>query len=172
MVKLIIKRIIFSLFLILILGLLIPENLTIPVKDATNESWHRKSFWYYPWKESITHKGIDIFAPRNSLVLAPTHGIILSVETSPNGGNVLFILGPKWRTHYFAHLQQILVKKFQFLSKGEVIGTVGNTGNARNTYPHLHYSIFSVIPYPWKYDEFAEQGALKMFYLNPVDYFE
>ena len=50
-----------------------------------------------------------------------------------------------------------------------VIGTVGNTGNAKTTPAHLHYSIVTMIPYPWRIDD-ARLGWQKMFYLNPIDY--
>lgn len=59
-----------------------------------------------------------------------------------------------------------------FVKRGELIGTVGNTGNATNQPPHVHYSIFTPIPYVWNNDEFAVKGYLKMFYLNPLDYIE
>jgi len=51
----------------------------------------------------------------------------------------------------------------------EHIGTVGATGNAKGKSPHLHYSMTTIVPYPWRID-FAKQGWKKMFYLNPIDY--
>jgi murein DD-endopeptidase MepM/ murein hydrolase activator NlpD len=87
------------------------------------------------------------------------------------GGNSVMVLGPKWRIHYYAHLDEIHTKKFLFVRKGEAIGTVGNTGNAAGKPPHLHYSVITVIPYPWKMDS-SPQGWKKIFYLNPVEELE
>ena len=56
-----------------------------------------------------------------------------------------------------------------FVAHKTVIGTVGNTGNAKNTPSHLHYSITTPIPHPWRADE-SIQGWKKMFIFNPIDY--
>ena len=86
------------------------------------------------------------------------------------GGNVVFVLGPKWRVHYYAHLDEIKTSSFSFVSNETLIGTVGDSGNAAGKSPHLHYSIMTPIPYPWRIDS-EIQGWRKMFYLNPISYF-
>jgi murein DD-endopeptidase MepM/ murein hydrolase activator NlpD len=85
------------------------------------------------------------------------------------GGNVAIVLGPKWRFHYYAHLKDINTSTFHFVKAGSEIGTVGTTGNAAGKPPHLHYSVSSLLPLPWRIDG-AKQGWKKMFYLNPVSY--
>jgi peptidoglycan LD-endopeptidase LytH len=85
------------------------------------------------------------------------------------GGNVVLIIGPKWRLHYYAHLKNINTNFFSWTNVGEPIGTVGTSGNAKGKQPHLHYSIITLIPYPLRIDS-AKQGWKKMFYLNPLDY--
>ena len=52
----------------------------------------------------------------------------------------------------------------RLLAKVEVVGAVGNTGNA----PYLHYSIVTLIPYPWRWDSLM-QGWKKIFFLNPIE---
>ena len=64
------------------------------------------------------------------------------------GGNVVLVLGPKWRFHYYAHLQHIETSLFSPVGKGEKIGTVGKNGNAAHTPAHLHYAVITAIPYP------------------------
>jgi peptidoglycan LD-endopeptidase LytH len=81
------------------------------------------------------------------------------------------IIGAKWRLHYYAHLRDIETGLFSWTNRGETIGTVGTTGNAKGKSPHLHYSIITVVPYPWRIDG-AQQGWKKMFYLNPIYYLE
>ena len=85
------------------------------------------------------------------------------------GGNVVVVLGPMWRLHYYAHLKEITIPSFSFVSINKKIGTVGSSGNAKRKPPHLHYSIVSIIPYPWRIDS-EKQGWKKMFYLNPIEF--
>ncbi len=154
---------------LLVLGLLFPQQLHMPVSGAGKGSYDKRSFWYYPWGPSVTHKGVDIFAPSGTPVYASVNGIVLMKGKFGRGGNVVLVLGPKWRLHYYAHLRAIRTSFLSFVSTKSVIGTVGNTGNAVGKPPHLHYSIFTPIPYPWRIDD-DHQGWMKMFYLNPIDF--
>lgn len=149
------------------LGFLLPQNMIIPVKGATTKSWDEKSFWAYPWGTSITHKGIDIFAETGTDIIAATNGIVVYTHEGGKGGKSVMVLGPKWRFHYYAHMDEIKTFTFKPLKRGTVIGTVGNTGNAINTPPHLHYAITSPFPYPNLYDDVSVQGWKRMFYLDP-----
>src|SRR5215475_3869119 len=63
--------------LILVVGLLLPQELIIPVKGAAPRDWNPNSWWYEPWGESGVHKGIDIFAPKKTPVLAPISGVVI-----------------------------------------------------------------------------------------------
>jgi murein DD-endopeptidase MepM/ murein hydrolase activator NlpD len=149
-----------------ITGLLLPESLTIPVKGATPADWNSKTFWFRPWGRSGVHRGIDIFAREGTAVVSSSPGIVVYAGTLRDGGNTVAILGPKWRIHYYAHLKSSSVLSGQFISQGREIGTVGTTGNAVGKPPHLHYSIITQIPYPWRFK--AERfGFDRMLYLNP-----
>ena len=90
--------------LILIIGFIIPQQMIIPVSGATTKSWAEDSFWAYPWGTSITHKGIDIFADRGTDVISSTFGMVVYTHEGGKGGKSVMILGPKWRFHYYAHL--------------------------------------------------------------------
>lgn len=144
----------------------------IPVKGANHTDWHRQSFWHFPWGESITHKGIDIFAPTGTPVISSTSGFVLSAKEWGRGGNVVFVLGPKWRIYYYAHLQSIDTHSFAWVRRGQQVGKVGTTGNAAGRPPHLHYSIISPIPYIWLWDKKAIHGWKKIFYLDPNEYLQ
>jgi murein DD-endopeptidase MepM/ murein hydrolase activator NlpD len=158
------------LAVVLVLGLLVPQHGVIPVQEATAKDWNPHSFWYAPWGKSGVHKGIDIFAKPGKSVVASTSGVVIFTGNISMGGNVVAILGPQWRIHYYAHLQQVTTKPLAWASQGDTIGLVGNTGNAAGKPPHLHYSVYSLIPYPWRFS-FAIQGWKKMFFMNPVDGF-
>ncbi len=163
------KRIFIVVMVVLVIGFLIPQKIIMPVEGATKKSYSQNSFWAYPWGKSVTHKGVDIFAKRGTKIRPATAGIVLYKGTKARGGNVVFILGPKWRIHYYAHLDKIKTNRFSIVSSKTVIGTVGNTGNAIRKPSHLHYTIKTIIPYPWRMDK-SVQGKRKMFYLNPVKY--
>lgn len=159
------------ILILVIIGLLIPNRMIIPVRNATSKSWNAQTFWYYPWGKSGTHKGIDIFAKEGTDVIAATSGIVLYKGELSRGGNVLVVLGPKWRIHYYAHLKTFTTGNFNWVSRGEKIAEVGTTGNAKGKPAHLHYSYVTLIPYIWRIDS-DHQGWKKMFYLNPEKYFE
>ena len=140
----------------------------MPVNGAQKQDYNQESFWYYPWGRSGTHKGVDIFANRGTDLNSSVSGIVLYSGNIEMGGNIVVILGPKWRIHYFAHLNE-LTTSFGWTSRGEKIGTVGDSGNAKGKPPHLHYSIITPIPYFWNITS-EPQGWKKMFYLNPITY--
>lgn len=160
-----------ALVLLLISGYLVPESPIIPVKGASSKDWNSQTFWYEPWGASGVHKGIDIFAPKNTAVIAPTSMLIIYRGGFFQGGKVVVGLGPKWQIHYFAHLATIAADTGLIVAKGETLGAVGDTGNAQGKPPHLHYSILSLLPKPWLIDT-STQGYKKAFYQNPIRYLE
>lgn len=165
-VKKYLRRVLFVAIMVLVAGYLLPERVILPVTGATTADWNKDSFWYYPWGRSVTHKGIDIFARKGTPVLAATGGWVVYAGHLKAGGQVVLVLGPKWRYHYYAHLNTIDVARYDWVNGGEQIGTVGNTGNAAGKPDHLHYTIATPIPYPWRWDD-SVQGWRKMFFLNP-----
>ena len=156
---------------IFLIGLLLPQHLKMPVEGGNRHSYHPQSFWYGGWGSSIVHRGVDIFARRGTPVHASTVGLVVGTAELSKGGKCVLVLGPRWRLHYYAHLNEIKTSPFRLVGHRSLIGTVGNTGNAKTTPSHLHYSIFSLVPYPWRCDG-STLGWLKMFYLNPIDYLE
>lgn len=163
------KKIWITLLVLLIVGYCIPQDLRMPVQGAGKGSYNAKSFWYYPWGKSGTHKGVDIFAKKGTTVRSSTAGIVVYKGQLSMGGNVVLVLGPKWRLHYYAHLQSIETSLFALVGHSDAIGTVGDSGNAKGKPPHLHYSICTLIPYIWRIDT-DHQGWKKMFYPDPVKY--
>lgn len=162
----IVKFLIPSIIVLITIGLLIPENMVIPVRNATSSDWNHKTFWFEPWGSSVVHKGIDIFGKKGTPVLSSTKGLVIYTGTLGKGGNVVAVIGPKWRIHYYAHLDSITVDSGTVLLSGAEIGTLGDSGNALGKQPHIHYSILSLIPIPWRITT-ESQGWKKMFFLNP-----
>ena len=159
----------FIILFIFFLGFIIPEEFAMPVEKAGKSNYAQNSFWAYPWGKSVTHKGVDIFGREGTRIYSSTRGMVLKTGQNQLGGNYVLVLGPKWRLHYYAHLKDIKTSPFTFVSNNDVIGLVGTTGNAKGKPPHLHYSIKTIIPYPWKKDN-AIQGWRKMFYVDPIPF--
>jgi murein DD-endopeptidase MepM/ murein hydrolase activator NlpD/SH3-like domain-containing protein len=102
-----------------------------------------------------THKGIDIFARRGTPVVACTDGYIRSVRDTSLGGRQVWLQDTlRNQSLYYAHLHTQLVEEGVWVKAGDTLGTVGNTGNARSTSPHLHFSIYkrgfgAIDPHPF-----------------------
>lgn len=90
-----------------------------------------------------THEGIDIFAPRGTPVVAVRSGMA-QPGTNALGGTVVWLQDAGRRlSYYYAHLDSTAITSTQRVSAGEVLGYVGNTGNARTAAPHLHFGIYA-----------------------------
>jgi murein DD-endopeptidase MepM/ murein hydrolase activator NlpD len=103
------------------------------------------SFWGDPRDEGgRRHEGVDIFAARGTPVVAGADGIIGSVTENNLGGKVIFLrVSGKDYSLYYAHLDSQWVQPGLRVRKGDSLGAVGNTGNARTTAPHLHFGIYT-----------------------------
>lgn len=152
-------------------GLLIPYSFRNPVDGATCNDYNQESYWYYPWGTSVTHKGVDIFKAKGTPVrpAAGVEFVLFAGHRGGKGGNIAITLAPKWRMHYYAHMDEVRTRRFAIVTHDSVIGTVGNTGNAVNTPAHLHFSIMSLLPHPWDIDD-SPHGKWKALYMNPVNY--
>lgn len=109
------------------------------------------------------HEGIDILAPRGTPVYSTTVGLIASLQSNPLGGNVVWIIGPSGSWHYYAHLDRHRrgLTVGTRIQTGDLIGYVGNSGNAKYTASHLHYGIYlqgkgrgAVNPFPYLHGDF------------------
>ena len=167
--KKILRRTILFVVAITLIGFCIPQAMKMPVANATHKDYNDNSYWFYPWGTSGTHKGIDIFAKKGTPLYSSTKGIVIARGTQSKGGNYVLVLGPKWRIHYYAHLDQINTAKFSWVNTKTQIGTVGDSGNAKGKPPHLHYAMVTLLPYPWRIDR-SVQGWKKMWYLDPSKY--
>lgn len=134
-----------------------------PVKGCTKTSYSQNDF--LSPRNGHKHKGIDIFAKAGTPVISSTKGIVVYTGVFKLGGNIVLIMDPHLRYHYYAHLSEIGTHKFGIVEIGEEIGKVGNTGNAIHTPSHLHYSISN--PFKWYHYE-VKDVKYTLHYLNPV----
>ena len=89
------------------------------------------------------HHGDDIFAPLGAPILACADGIVFSIGWNTIGGNRLWLRDAQGNEFYYAHLSAFspLAKNGRRVRAGEVLGFVGNTGDASGTPTHLHFEI-------------------------------
>ncbi len=103
---------------------------------------------------SRVHKGIDIFAPHGTQIVAAADGIISFIGDQPKGGHCLWLTTEAGTSFYYAHLDRWAPGLYEGMEvqAGDLLGFVGNTGNAIHTPSHLHFGINQndemVNPYP------------------------
>jgi murein DD-endopeptidase MepM/ murein hydrolase activator NlpD len=85
------------------------------------------------------HRGIDIATRMGAPIVAPADGIVLKIYSDHGYGKVLAVSHGYGVITIYAHLNKALVKKGQYVKRGETIALVGNSG--RSTGPHLHYEV-------------------------------
>jgi murein DD-endopeptidase MepM/ murein hydrolase activator NlpD len=92
------------------------------------------------------HHGNDIFAPTGAPVLAVADGTLFLVGWNMLGGNRLWLRDMQGNEFYYAHLSAFspLAAEGRHVEAGDVIGFVGNSGEAITTPPHLHFEIHPV----------------------------
>lgn len=102
--------------------------------------------------EGRVHDAIDIAAPAGTPVLAAADGRILKLFQSERGGTTIYQLGPNQEVFYYAHLAGYApgLAEGNHVRQGDVIGYVGDTGNAGAGNYHLHFSI-AVVSDPKRY---------------------
>jgi murein DD-endopeptidase MepM/ murein hydrolase activator NlpD len=85
------------------------------------------------------HRGIDIATRMGAPIVAPADGIVLKIYSDHGYGKVLAVSHGYGVITIYAHVNKALVKKGQYVKRGETIALVGNSG--RSTGPHLHYEV-------------------------------
>jgi murein DD-endopeptidase MepM/ murein hydrolase activator NlpD len=88
------------------------------------------------------HQGIDIGAPKGTSIYPLTDGIVTKVGNDSKGGLAINIKHNNNYRSYYAHLDSVSVKAGDNVNTNTVIGTVGNSGNATKTSPHLHFQVW------------------------------
>ncbi len=89
------------------------------------------------------HQGVDIFAPAGTGLFAVERGVIAKVGSNALGGIKLWLYGESGTTYYYAHLLDYApgIRDGLVVEAGDLVGYVGNTGNAATTPSHLHFEI-------------------------------
>lgn len=85
------------------------------------------------------HSGVDIPAPKGSLVRAIDTGVVVFADAFGGYGNLVVLRHGNGLTSHYGHLHDILTRPGREVTAGEIIGSVGSTG--RSTGNHLHFEL-------------------------------
>lgn len=101
---------------------------------------------------SRRHQGNDIMADMGIPLRAVNDGTVTRVSNHGLGG-LAFYLWDGSTEYYYAHLSKVSVSSGQRVSAGQLVGSNGDTGNAKGGAPHLHFEIHpgggsAIDPYP------------------------
>ena len=120
----------------------------------------------------VAHEGNDIFAEFGSPAVAVADGRLTKVGTLEISGNRLWLIDDNGDAYFYAHLSSFssIARNGARVEAGDVLGFVGNTGDAEPTPPHVHFEVHpngleedSVDPYPilrsWQAREDVPPGA-------------
>ncbi len=107
-----------------------------------------------------SHEGQDMMAPKGTPIVSPTKAVVTSVGIADSSGKYVYTANPGGETFRYMHLDSIAdIKRGDKLAAGDFIGTVGDTGNAQGTAPHLHFEIRdgreALDPFPRLTEEFS-----------------
>jgi len=122
------------------------RGLRVPVDGSQVESWKG---WFEQPRAGHPHEAVDILAPRGTPVFAVDDGSVGKLFESKAGGMTVYQLDPTRRfVYYYAHLDRYAkgLAEGNTLRRGDLIGYVGSSGNARADAPHLHFAILALSP--------------------------
>jgi len=130
------------------------------------------------------YRATDILANKGCKFVSPVEGVVDEVNRTDNwsgktnlgidrGGLYVSVIGTDGVRYYGSHLRTIVrsIQPGVAVKAGQILGTIGSTGSARGTAPHLHFGISWPTPsqpnvwwvrrgvvLPWKYLEAWNQG--------------
>lgn len=129
------------------------EELPVPVYNVSLDTID--DTWGTARAAGRTHEGVDIFAERGTPVFSATTGYVIRKNIGTRGGVNVMTVGPGGLYYYYAHLERIAsgIERGAYVTPDTILGFVGNSGNATNTPPHLHFGIYprewdAINPYP------------------------
>ena len=156
----------------------IVETFQVPVLLGTDYYQLTPDFGVPRGGGARSHEGQDMLAPRGTPVVSPTEAVVIGTGVWSGGGNYVQTANPGGERFRYMHLDQIAdIKRGDELDIGDLIGTVGDTGNAGAGVYHLHFEVLDEDgepqdPYPRLSDEPWNEAQVADFLtaaLNNID---
>ncbi len=126
-----------------------PAGLAVPVAGIKADQL-QDTYTHARAGGARVHDAIDIMAPHGTPVVAAAGGTVEKLFLSKGGGGITAYVRSddgRW-IYYYAHLQAYApgLREGQKLRRGDLVGTVGSSGNANPAGPHLHFAIHRMAP--------------------------
>lgn len=120
-----------------------PANISMPVPGVTKKQI--ANTWNAPRGNDRRHQGQDIFAKRGTPIYAATRGYVYRIGENRLGGQTVSVIGAGGRVYYYAHLDSYAegLAEGDYVTPQTKLGSVGTTGNAQGTPPHLHFGVYT-----------------------------
>ena len=121
----------------------IVENLPIPVLVGVELLHLTKNYGDSRGGGTRLHEGLDMVATDGTPVASPTEAVVVRIGDGPDSGLYIRTANPGGESFVYMHLSKIAdeLREGDRVERGEVIGFVGNTGNASDGHAHLHFEI-------------------------------
>ena len=120
-----------------------PSKIFMPIVGVTKKQI--ANTWQAPRGTSRRHEGQDIFAKRGTPIYSATRGYVYRIGENNLGGQTVSVIGAGGRVYYYAHLDSYAegLQEGDYVTPQTKLGSVGTTGNAQGTPPHLHFGIYT-----------------------------
>jgi len=119
------------------------SKIAMPFEDVSKKQI--TDTWQAPRGVGRKHEGQDIFAPKGTPILSATNGYVYKIGENNLGGQTVSVISSGGRVYYYAHLDSYApgLKVGDRVTTRTVLGSVGTTGNAQGTPPHLHFGVYT-----------------------------
>jgi murein DD-endopeptidase MepM/ murein hydrolase activator NlpD len=120
-----------------------PAKIFLPIRGVTKKQI--ANTWQAPRGGNRRHEGQDIFAKRGTPIYSATRGYVFKIGENNLGGQTVSVIGAGGRVYYYAHLDSYAdgLAEGDFVTPQTKLGSVGTTGNAQGTPPHLHFGVYT-----------------------------
>lgn len=116
------------------------RRLAFPLEDTAYRVSDRYGHRIDPFTgKTAFHEGIDLACAQGTAVLAVEDGVVIAAKNGTSYGNYLRICHADDTVTTYAHLQYLYARAGEIVRKGQILGTVGQTGRA--TGAHLHFEL-------------------------------
>lgn len=118
------------------------RDLMVPVHGVSGRQL--RDTYSAPRSGGRAHLALDIQAKKGTRVLAADDGYVVRIADTELGGRTLYLTDADRRfVYYYAHLDKRVygLEEGQRVKRGQLLGTVGTSGNAPKDAPHLHFQL-------------------------------
>jgi peptidoglycan LD-endopeptidase LytH len=118
------------------------ERFSVPVLFRVTAASLRSDFGEPRGDGTRSHEGQDMLAPKGTPIVSPTAAVVTATGDGESSGKYVYTAAPGGETFRYMHLDSIAsIKRGDKLKVGDLIGTVGDTGNAPDGVYHLHFEV-------------------------------